>query len=124
MSAFHPIATEFRIFRINPRRAWTAPRRNRIYRVASRSLPLGHPVNQYRARMPISSQETSAMSTKARAVYRNCLIELAQDAQGWLVTGITHIVSGSSLLPPGVRYLDRASAEQYAKAAIDAQLSG
>jgi len=61
---------------------------------------------------------------KARALYRHYFIDLEQDAdQQWRVTAVTHSYVGPKLLPPGFRYPDRTTAEQYAKLAIDAQLS-
>jgi hypothetical protein len=45
----------------------------------------------------------------------------------WRVFAITHRITGETLLPPGsfnnVNYADRATAEQYAKAAINFQLA-
>jgi len=54
--------------------------------------------------------------------YRGYFINSAYDSEGWHVTTITHSISGSSLLPPGFRYPGQATAEQYAKAAIDVLL--
>ena len=60
---------------------------------------------------------------KADALYRQHVIKLEQNAeQQWRVTAITHSYNGSRLLLPGFHYLDRATAELYAKAAIDYQL--
>jgi hypothetical protein len=60
---------------------------------------------------------------KARAVYSHHYIDLEQGAdQQWRVTAVTHSYNGSRLLLPGFCYPDRATAEQYAKLAIDAQL--
>jgi hypothetical protein len=73
--------------------------------------------------MPISSQEISVMSTKAQTLHSNYFVDLEQDAQGWHVTAITHGINGWRLLPPGFRYPDQATAEQYAKAGIDVQHS-
>ena len=59
----------------------------------------------------------------ARALHREYFIDLEQDAQGWRVVAITYSRTGRSLLPPAFSYPDQATAEQYAKAAIDQQLS-
>jgi hypothetical protein len=60
---------------------------------------------------------------KARALHRHHFIELEQNAdENWVVTSITSGFTGSSLLPPGFNYPDRALAERYARAAIDVQL--
>ena len=73
--------------------------------------------------MPISSPDILAMSSTAKAVHRNYFIDLEQDADGcWRVLAITHCYRGPSLLAPGFRYPDRATAEKYAHAAIDVQL--
>ena len=61
--------------------------------------------------------------TSATALYRNYSIDLAQDVQGWRVVSVTHCVIGSRLLPPAFCYPDRSTAERYARAAIDMQLS-
>jgi hypothetical protein len=58
-----------------------------------------------------------------RALHREYFIDLEQDAQGWRVVAITHSRVGRSLLPPAFNYPDQVTAEQYAKAAIDQQLS-
>ena len=50
-----------------------------------------------------------------RVTYRVGRFQRAQD---------THSVKGTSLLPAAFFYPDRATAEQYARAAIDVQLSG
>ena len=64
-------------------------------------------------------------SQKARSLHRNYVIALETNAdKNWVVTAITHFRTGSSLLPPGFNYSDRALAERYAKAAIDVQVSG
>jgi hypothetical protein len=56
--------------------------------------------------------------------YRDHFTDLEQDARGWWrAVAITHSHKGSSLLPPAFSYPDQATAEQYAKAAIDTQLS-
>jgi hypothetical protein len=73
--------------------------------------------------MPISSREILAMSTKAQTLHGNYFINLEQDSQGWHVTAINHGINGWRLLPPGFSYPDQATAEQYAKAAIDVQHS-
>jgi hypothetical protein len=62
--------------------------------------------------------------TNASALHRHYFIDLEEDAQGWRVVAITHSVKGSSLLPPAFFHPDRATAEQYARAAIEVQLSG
>jgi hypothetical protein len=64
------------------------------------------------------------MSSTAKAVHRNYFIDLVQDdADGsWRVLAIIPCYRGPALLPPGFRYPDRATAEKYAQAAIDAQL--
>jgi hypothetical protein len=57
-------------------------------------------------------------------LHRNYFIDLAQNAdQNLVLTKITHSLTGASLLPPGFNYPDQALAEQYARAAIDTQLS-
>jgi hypothetical protein len=57
-------------------------------------------------------------------LHRNYFIDLAQSADhNWVVTKITHSLTGVSLLPPGFNYPDHALAEQYARAAVDMQLS-
>jgi hypothetical protein len=61
--------------------------------------------------------------TSATALYRNYSIDLAQDVQGWRVVSVTHCVIGTRLLPPAFFYPDRSTAERYARAAIDMQLS-
>jgi hypothetical protein len=58
----------------------------------------------------------------ASACYRHYFIDLVQDADRWRVVGLTHHVNGRALLPPGFTYPDKATAEQYAKLAIDSQL--
>lgn len=60
--------------------------------------------------------------TTARIVHRNYFIDLTKDAQGWRVVAITHNGTGQALLTPAFYYVGRATAEQYAKAAIDVQL--
>jgi hypothetical protein len=61
--------------------------------------------------------------TRATTFHRNYFIDLEEDAQRWRVVAITHRLTGRALLRPAFNYLDRAGAEQYAKAAIDVQLS-
>jgi len=61
---------------------------------------------------------------KARALHRHYFIELEQNAdENWVVTSISNGYTGSSLLPPGFNYPDQALAVQYARVAIDFQLS-
>lgn len=64
-------------------------------------------------------------NSQARTLlHRNFFIDLAQNAdRNWVVTKITHSLTGASLLPPGFNYPDPASAERYARAAVDTQLS-
>ena len=59
----------------------------------------------------------------ARLLYREYFVSLEQDTQGWRVVAIIHRVKRSTLLMPAFTYPDRATAVQYAKAAIDEQLS-
>ena len=61
--------------------------------------------------------------SKARALYRDYYIDLEEDAQLWRVAAIMHRITGQTLLPPGFNYADRATVEQYAKAAIDLQVA-
>ena len=60
----------------------------------------------------------------ARLLYREYFVGLEQDdTQGWRVVAIIHRVKRSTLLMPAFTYPDRATTVQYAKAAIDEQLS-
>jgi hypothetical protein len=61
--------------------------------------------------------------SKARVIHRDHFIELEQDAQVWRVVAIIHSLKKSRLLPPAFNYPDQATAERYARAAIDSQLS-
>jgi hypothetical protein len=73
--------------------------------------------------MPISSLGTLQMQ-KAHTLYRDHVIHFEQNADGfWRVTAVSHRYNGSPLLPPGFNYPDRATAERYAKLAIDGQLT-
>ena len=62
----------------------------------------------------------SPIMTADRILYRDYLIELEHDAQGWRAMAITHGVRGATILPPGLYHPDRASAERYAKTTVDA----
>ena len=76
------------------------------------------------AQMPISSPEMGTVTTlqTERSVYRSYFIDFEQDADGsWHVVGITHCYNDSALFPPAFKYPDRATAERYAKLAIDGQ---
>jgi hypothetical protein len=59
----------------------------------------------------------------ARTLHREYFTDLDQVARGWRVVEIVHSRTGKSLLPPAFNYPDQATAERYAKAAIDQQLS-
>jgi hypothetical protein len=59
----------------------------------------------------------------ASTIYRDYFIDIEHDAQHWRVRGIKHSRTDQSLLPPAFNYPDQRTAEQYAKAAIDHQLS-
>jgi len=59
--------------------------------------------------------------TTAQVPYRDYLIELEHDAQGWRAVAITHALKGATRLPPRLCYPDQAGAERYAKTTIDAQ---
>jgi hypothetical protein len=61
--------------------------------------------------------------TTARILYRDCLIDLVSDVQGWRVAAITHSTDGK-VRPPDHHHLDLATAQRYAEAAVDAQLAG
>ena len=56
-------------------------------------------------------------------LHREYFIDFEQVEQGWRVAAISHSRTGRSLLPPAFSYPDEATAEQYAKVAIDQQLS-
>lgn len=60
---------------------------------------------------------------KFRALYRDYFIDLEQSAQGWRVIAIHHRLKGLSLMPPAFHHPDQTTAERYARAVIDAQLS-
>jgi hypothetical protein len=61
--------------------------------------------------------------THARAIYRDYFMDSEKDPMGWRVVAIPHSLTGRTLLPPAFLYPDLPIAEQYAKAAIDGQLS-
>jgi hypothetical protein len=62
--------------------------------------------------------------TSARVLYRDYLIDLKQDDKGWRVTSIAHSLNKWIVRPPVFHYPDQTTAERYAKAAIDEQLTG
>ena len=71
--------------------------------------------------LPVGPLEISM--TNARTIHRDFFIDYAIHAGKWRVVAITHSLTGQALLPPAFNYPDLETAERYAKAAIDGQLS-
>ena len=60
--------------------------------------------------------------TNARTIYRDFFMDFATEKRRWRIVAITHSLTGRTLLPPALNYPGLATAERYAKAAIDEQL--
>ena len=60
--------------------------------------------------------------TDARTIYRDFFMDFTTEKRRWRIVAITHSLTGRTLLPPALNYPGLATAERYAKAAIDEQL--
>jgi hypothetical protein len=96
-------------------------RLTRVPEGAATSHPVVSPGRLQAVDLPVGPLEISM--TNARTIHRDFFIDYAIHAGKWRVVAITHSLTGQALLPPTFNYPDLETAERYAKAAIDGQLS-
>jgi hypothetical protein len=59
-----------------------------------------------------------------RILHREYFIDLERNAYSWRIAAITHRLGKSFLQAPAFFYPDQATAEEWARAAIDSHLNG